>query len=179
MKRKYQERRDEKMAAIEGLTSQDFLVQKALEEKQKSAKNSTELTITDFYKLMAAQLQYQDMNNPADTSEMMATMIQSQMIQAITNMSQTNTISYAASMVGKEATMAEVDVDGKYSGDTKGVISGVVLGDNPLIIMNGKSYHLSQIVALGNVETKSETNNDEANKGESNSGGENNNDKVE
>ena len=168
------------MAAVEGLTSQDFLIQKALEEKQQSAKNSTELSVNDFYKLMAAQLQYQDMNNPADTSEMMSTMIQAQMIQSITNMTQTNTISYAASMVGKEATMAEVDVDGKYVGDTKGVISGVVLGDNPIIMMNGKSYSLSQIVALGNVETKSETNNDETDKGESNNGGESdNNDTVE
>lgn len=167
------------MAAVVGATSQDFLIQKALQEKQQSAKNSTELTVNDFYKLMAAQLQYQDMNNPADTSEMMSTMIQSQMIQAITNMSQTNITSYAASLVGKEATMAEVDVDGKYSGDTKGVISGVVLGDNPLIIMNGRSYSLSQIVAVGNVETKSDASNDNSNKDESNSGGENNNDTVE
>lgn len=166
------------MAAVVGATSQDFLIQKALQEKQQSAKNSTELTVNDFYKLMAAQLQYQDMNNPADTSEMMSTMIQSQMIQAITNMSQTNITSYAASLVGKEATMAEVDVDGKYSGDTKGVISGVVLGDNPLIIMNGRSYSLSQIVAVGNVETKSDASNDNSNKDESNSG-ENNNDTVE
>lgn len=142
------------MAAIEGLPSQDFLTQKAIQEKQQSKKNSTELTIEDFYKLMAAQLQYQDMNNPADTSEMMATMIQSQMIQAITNMSYTNTTSYAASLVGKQVTIAEVDVDGKYSGDKTGVISGVVLGDNPLVIMDGKSYSLSQIVAVGEVASK-------------------------
>ncbi len=151
------------MAAVEGLPSQDFLIQKEIQKKQESKKNSTELTINDFYKLMAAQLQYQDMNNPADTSEMMATMIQSQMIQAITNMSYTNTTSYAASLVGKQVTIAEVDMDGKYTGDKKGVISGVVLGDNPLVIMDGKSYSLSQIVAVGEVPEKDDASNNDNN----------------
>lgn len=151
------------MAAVEGLPSQDFLIQKEIQKKQESKKNSTELTINDFYKLMAAQLQYQDMNNPADTSEMMATMIQSQMIQAITNMSYTNTTSYAASLVGKQVTIAEVDMDGKYTGDKTGVISGVVLGDNPLVIMDGKSYSLSQIVAVGEVPAKDDASNNDNN----------------
>lgn len=151
------------MAAIEGLPSQDFLTQKAIEEKQQSRKNSTELTINDFYKLMAAQLQYQDMNNPADTSEMMSTIIQSQMIQAITNMSSTNTTSYAASLVGKQVTIAEVDVDGKYAGDKVGMVSGVVLGDNPLVVIDGKSYSLSQIMAVGEVPSNDDASNNDNN----------------
>ena len=34
------------------------------------------LSINDFYKLLSAQLRYQDADNPMDTSEMMAQMVQ-------------------------------------------------------------------------------------------------------
>lgn len=138
-------------SAIEGMTSQSHLIEKAVRDAQKSAANSTELTMTDFYELMAAQLKYQDMDNPADTSQMMATMVQSQMIQAITNMAATNTTSYAASLVGKEVTIAKTDADGNYDGDFSGIVSSVILGDDPIVMVDGGSYKLSQIVAIGVV----------------------------
>ncbi|HCR82063.1 MAG TPA: flagellar hook capping protein, partial [Lachnospiraceae bacterium] len=69
-----------------------------------SASGTSGLSINDFYKLLAAQMQYQDADNPMDTSEMMAQMVQTHMIEAITNMSTINTITYASSMVGKEVT---------------------------------------------------------------------------
>ena len=38
---------------------------------QAGSSSSNTLTTDDYWKLMAAQLQYQDMNNPMDNSEMM------------------------------------------------------------------------------------------------------------
>ncbi len=119
--------------------------------------SSTTLSMTDFYELLAAQLKYQDMDNPADMSEMMSMMVQSQMIEAITNMAYTNTTSYAASLVGKEVTVAETDADGAYKGDVVGTVTGVVLGDNPIVMVDGKSYSLSQVMAVGSVTTSEDT----------------------
>ena len=117
------------------------------------------LTITDFYKLLAVQMQYQDMDNPMDTSQMMTQMVQSQLSQAINQMSSAvselsmvNLISYASSMMGREVTLAEVDDKGEYTGaETKGVVTGVRLGATPTVVVNGKEYYLAQIMSVGQV----------------------------
>ena len=114
------------------------------------AGTSEELTMTDFYKLMAAQMQYQDPDNPMDTSELMAQMVQSKMITAIAQMTSISTTTYATSMLGTEVTVAEVDEKGVGTGEyTKGKVTGVVLGDNPIIYVDGKLYSLSQIMSVG------------------------------
>ncbi len=109
------------------------------------------LSTMDFYTLLAAQLKYQDADNPMDTSEMMASMVQTQMIQAITEMSSMNMTSYASSMIGKEVTVAEIDSQGMYTGDKTGVVTGVVLGDNPIIFIGDKAYHINQVVSIGEI----------------------------
>lgn len=109
------------------------------------------LSTMDFYTLLAAQLKYQDADNPMDTSEMMASMVQTQMIQAITEMSSMNMTSYASSMIGKEVTVAEIDSQGMYTGDKTGVVTGVVLGDNPIIFIGDKAYNINQVVSIGEI----------------------------
>lgn len=117
-----------------------------------AASGTSGLSINDFYKLLAAQMQYQDADNPMDTSEMMSQMVQTQMIEAITNMSTINTITYASSMVGKEVTMAEIDSAGKFTGDhTTGTVSGILMGDNPILYVGDKAYHMAQIMTVGKV----------------------------
>lgn len=114
---------------------------------------SEELTMTDFYKLMAAQMQYQDPDSPMDTSELMAQMVQSKMITAMAQMTSISTTTYATSMLGNEVTVAEVNDKGAGTGEyTKGKVTGVILGDDPLIEVDGKRYKLSQIMSVGNVE---------------------------
>ncbi len=126
-------------------------------KSNKMAEDKTSLDMSDFYELMAAQLKYQDMDNPADTSQMLTMMVQSQMIQAITTMANTNTTTYAASLVGKEVTVAEVDATtGEYKGDKSGIVTGVILGDDPLVLVDGKSYKLSQVMAVGEVPEEDE-----------------------
>ncbi|MCI8512438.1 MAG: hypothetical protein HFE83_10675 [Lachnospiraceae bacterium] len=145
-------------------------------ERQPVAASSKAMSISDFYKLIAAQFQYQDPQNPADTSDMMASMVQGMMMTAMDNMSSTindlsisNLTAYAASMMGKEVTIAEVDDDGKYTGETtKGTVTGVQLGTTPWVCVNGKNYLLSQLMSIGEV-AEEPTDKDE-NQGE---GGEN------
>lgn len=125
---------------------------------------SEELTMTDFYKLMAAQMQYQDPDSPMDTSELMAQMVQSKMITAMAQMTSISTTTYATSMLGNEVTVAEVNDKGAGTGEyTKGTVTGVVLGDNPVIYVNGKQYSLSQIMSVGDVDTPDDKDTDGGN----------------
>lgn len=114
--------------------------------------STTGMSVSDFYKLLAAQMRYQDADNPMNTSEMMSQMVQTQMIEAITNMSTVNTITYASSMIGKEVTMADVDSSGKFTGgNTSGTITGILMGENPILFIGDKSYHMAQIMTVGKV----------------------------
>ena len=121
-----------------------------------------QLTMSDFYTLLATQIQYQDADNPMDTSEMVSQLVQNQMSEAITQMSTAvsdlstvNLLNYASSMMGKEVTVAEVDKDGYYTGEElKGVVSGVSLGTVPTVVIDGKEYSLVQIMGVGTVPEK-------------------------
>ncbi|MFQ9703333.1 MAG: flagellar hook capping FlgD N-terminal domain-containing protein [Enterocloster clostridioformis] len=73
-----------------------------------AANEKNTLTITDYFKLLAAQLANQDMTNPMDNSEMMAQMTQMAMIQAVSAMTESvqtstsvSTQVYAAGLVGQ------------------------------------------------------------------------------
>lgn len=113
------------------------------------------MSMDDFYSMLAAQLKYQDADNPMDTSEMVNQMVQTQMIQAITQMSSMNMTTYASSMVGKEATMAVLDENGNYTGKKEtGVITGVMLGSNPVLYIGEKPYGLTQLMNIGKVPEK-------------------------
>ncbi len=142
--------------SVNGLASS---AQTYLSGRKEVSGSSNELTMTDFYKLLAAQMKYQDADNPMDTSEMMAQMVQTQMIQAITQMTQNNQNNQATSMIGQTVTVYEVDANGDRTTDmTTGEVSYVTMGSatqgtEPKIFINGKSYELSQIASVGKQPT--------------------------
>ncbi len=111
------------------------------------------LTTDDFYELLAAQLKYQDADNPMDTAEMMNQMVQTQMIEAITQMTTTNLMQYTMSMMGKELTMADIDeATGVFNGQTTtGEITGIIFGDDPILFIGEQDYRLSQIMSVGTI----------------------------
>lgn len=85
------------------------------DSKVKDKKNS-ELSTEGFFKLLAAQLQNQDMSSPMNNSEMMTQMTQIAMMQAMDNFStsmddfaQVNTINYGTSMMGKSVLIGALD----------------------------------------------------------------------
>lgn len=122
----------------------------------KAASGNMGLSIDDFYKILAAQLRYQDADNPMDTSEMMAQMVQTQMIATINQMNQISVITYASSMIGKEVTIGLRDAQGWPTGETTtGTVTGAyIFGDDPVIIVDGVGYSVSQVVMLGNAKTE-------------------------
>lgn len=136
---------------------------------QSTATSNNSLTTDDYWKLMAAQLQYQDMSNPMDNSEMMNQMVQmssmstmSKLSDAIANFSTvTNNLStvtltsYSTGLLGREVTVAitEKDSEGKevIKEKIKGTVTGVDLTGATSVYVDGKKYELSQVMAVGDV----------------------------
>ena len=114
---------------------------------------SSSLTTDDFYQLMVAQFKNQDPTNPTDSGDYLNQMIQMAVIEAIDTINTTSIISYAASLVGKEVTVAENDSSGNIK-EVSGVVSatGTYSGEQ-IIIVDGNSYKLSQIMAIGKLES--------------------------
>lgn len=118
------------------------------------------LDITDYFQLLAAQLQNQDMTNPMDNSEMMAQMTQMAMVQSMSAMTEAiettsaiNTQVYAASLVGQEVTVAKTE-GGQAVGVTYGRVESVnFTGETPMIRLEGedKEYPLSYLLGMGRI----------------------------
>lgn len=144
---------------------------------QASSTSSNTLTTDDYWKLMAAQLQYQDMTNPVDNSEMMNQMTQmssmsamEKLTQAVANFSTvTNNLStvtltsYSTGLLGKEVTIAIPDPNGEKDEDgktkvtyKKGTVTGVDLTGATSVYVDGKKYELSQVMSVGEVPEASE-----------------------
>ncbi len=120
--------------------------------KQTSKANTKSvLDMNDFIKLMAAQLRHQDMNNPLNESEMMAQMAQMATVQAMTTFTDIAVTSYSASLVGKEVTLAQIEEDGQISQLIGKVTGAGLYNGKQIIFVGGKSYNLSQIMAVGEL----------------------------
>ncbi|MEZ3488061.1 MAG: hypothetical protein K1W22_16135 [Lachnospiraceae bacterium] len=143
----------------------------ASKESQTTAvSNKGDMTMNDFWKLMAAQLQYQDPMNPMSNSEMMSQMTQMATMNAMTsvsdavakfatvsnNLSQVTLTTYSTGLLGKEVTVALLDDKGEISGTKKGMVTGVDLTGATAVYIDGKKYELSQVVGIGDVPIKTE-----------------------
>ena len=118
--------------------------------KNKSA-GSTALDMTDFLTMMVAQFQNQDPENAASTTDMLNQMVQMSMIQAITNITDAATMIYSSSLVGKEVTVGQLDSDGKLQ-EIVGTVTGTgTYNGNPVVFVDGVSYNLSSILAVGRL----------------------------
>ncbi|WP_122643837.1 flagellar hook capping FlgD N-terminal domain-containing protein [Luxibacter massiliensis] len=131
------------------------------------ADNST-MTMDDFWQLLAAQLQYQDMTNPMSNSEMMSQMTQmatmntmnsvsnaiSNFAVVTNNLSQVTLTSYSTSLLGREVTVATLDNNGEVIGEKKGVITGIDLTGSQSVYIDGAKYSLSQIMSVGEIPKK-------------------------
>ena len=131
----------------------------------KVAKNSTSakagkgLEMDDFLMLMVATLQNQSIDETADTSDMLNQMVQMSVITAINNISslvsESTSLTYAASLVGKEVTI------GIYDGNSLKEIVGTVTGTGTLngrqvIFIGDDIYYLTDIMAVGRLPASDE-----------------------
>lgn len=126
-----------------------------------SRKNNTELNMEDFLQLMIVQLQNQTIDDAMDTSEMMNQMVQMQMISAITNMTETNVMSYASSLVGKVVTIGISTEQGLEEKEVWVTGTGVMNGQQVIFGKDStgkiETYGLNQIMAVGQLPPIEET----------------------
>lgn len=130
--------------------------------------NGGDLSMDDFWKLMAAQLQYQDPMNPMSNSDMMNQMTQMATMNAMTqvtdavakfatvsnNLAQVTLTTYSTGLLGKEVTVAITNADGEVTGTKKGLVTGVDLTGATAVYIDGKKYDLSQVMGIGDVPVK-------------------------
>lgn len=115
-------------------------------------KNGYDLSMEDFLQLMMVELQNQTIDDTADTGEMLNQMVQMQMVTALTNMTDTNIMTYASSLVGKEVTIGSYDSEGNLQEKVIQVIgTGMYNGDQVIFGDDGKTYQLNQIMAVGRL----------------------------
>ena len=109
----------------------------------KSSSDSLSLNMEDFLQMMVAQFQNQDPEDAASTTDMLNQMVQMSMIQAITNITDAVSLSYSASLVGKEVTVGSYDSDGKLK-EIVGTVTGTgSYNGSPVVFVDGVSYNMS------------------------------------
>ena len=117
----------------------------------KKSSDSFGLDMTDFLKMMVSQFQNQDPENAADTSDMLNQMVQMSMIQAIADITDAVSLSYSASLVGKEVTVGTFDSEGKLQ-EVVGTVTGTgSYNGSPVIYVDGQMYSMSSIMAVGRL----------------------------
>lgn len=115
------------------------------------------LTMQDFLQMLVVQFQNQDMDNPASTSDMMNQLLSMSTIQAMATMTDAATMSYAASLVGKTVTIGEYS-SGSGLKEIVGEVTGTgTYNGEQVVFVNGKSYALSSIMAVGELPPEEET----------------------
>ncbi len=129
------------------------------------ANDKNTLSMTDYFKLLAAQLANQDMTNPMENSEMMNQMVQMGMMQAITAMTDsmeastaTTAQTYAASLIGQEVTVMVTEESASGVETPTGVKYGkveyvsFVNGDAKFKLEGDKKeYSMSYLVGVGKI----------------------------
>lgn len=111
----------------------------------------SDLDMDGFLQLMVAQFQNQDPENAASTTDMLNQMVQMSMITAITNITDAVSMTYSASLVGKEVTVGSYDSKGKLT-EIVGTVTGTgTYNGNPVVFVDGVCYNMSSIMAVGRL----------------------------
>ncbi len=142
------------MKDLRGIVTTGLETASSVAKHSTSTKAGKDLQMEDFLQLMVATFQNQTIDNQADISDMMNQMVQMSVVQAITNIStlitDTSNMTYAASLVGKEVTVAQQN--GRTTNQISGTVTGTgMLDGTPVIFMGDKSYWLSDVMSVGNL----------------------------
>ena len=116
---------------------------------QNGRQTSHSLGKDDFLKLLVAQLQNQDPTSPMENTEFISQMAQFSSLEQMTNMS-TSFGKLASYITSSEATSTLGKTVELNIGDTtaKGMVEGVIRGENPQILVNGMYYSMDKIAAV-------------------------------
>lgn len=111
------------------------------------------LSLDDFLQLIVAQFQNQDPENAASTTDMMNMLVQMSVVQALSTVTDAATMLYSSSLVGKEVTVGQFK-DGKLEEIVGTVTATGTYGGEQVIFLDGVSYRISDIMAVGRLPEK-------------------------
>lgn len=119
--------------------------------------SNMDLDMQSFLTLMITEMTNQGIDSTMDTSDMVNQMVQMQMVTALANMTDASIMSYAASLVGKEVTVAQINSDGDME-ELVGVVKGTGTknGEQVIFLDNDKYYYMNEIMAVGRLPEKEE-----------------------
>ena len=116
------------------------------------------LSFEDMLLLMVTQLQNQTIDNTMDTNDMMNQIIQMTVMQSLTEVSQqveemtlANVMNYSASLVGQDVTLGVYDEEGNVKELYGKVEAAGTYDGQQVIFVDGQSYFLSSIMAVGKL----------------------------
>ncbi len=110
---------------------------------------SSNLTMSDFFKLIAAQLQNQSMYDTVDNAEFMSQMVQFSTLSQTEELSNAFQSNLAVSMIGKNVNITTEDNQGVRRTMT-GLVSQVKYSDGaPQLQVNGVYYKMSEVTEVG------------------------------
>jgi flagellar basal-body rod modification protein FlgD len=120
------------------------------------ASATKQLSQQDFLNLLVAQMTSQDPLNPTSSQDLLSQMTQFSTLstntalqQDISQMNNTQELSAAGALMGKQVTLMVDD-----STTTQGIVNGVDSSTGtPQVVVNGKSYDLSQVISVTNPTT--------------------------
>lgn len=108
-------------------------------------KNGSNLTIDDFFELLAAQLKSQNMLDPVDNTEFIAQMAQFSTLSQMKELGSLSQTSFAVSLMGKSVRVTSVKEDGSTE-SFSGTVSAVNFDSGePILSVGGKSCKMSEI----------------------------------
>ena len=142
-----------------GMAGNSSMVNSAAKDSYtNSSMDAYGLDMSDFLQLMVAQFTNQTMDTTADISDMLNQMVQMQMVTALASMStamntmtDASIMTYAASLVGKEVTVAGYDQEGNYQEIIGEVTATGSYGGEQVIFVGEDMYYMTQIIAVGRL----------------------------
>ncbi len=110
-------------------------------------KNSSELDINDFFRLIAAQLQNQSMYDTVDNTEFLSQLAQFTTLTQLNELKQAINTNLALTLLGKTVTIEDNE-------SSLGVIAGKVEqvsyeNGSPYLYVNGKFYPMEKVSLIG------------------------------
>lgn len=116
-----------------------------------TANDTTNLTMTDFFKLMIAQLKNQNMLNPTDSSEFIGQMAQFSTLSKMEEMSAFNKLSYAVSLIGKDVKVTSKDESGQIATGSGTVDSVYYDGSDSYVAIDGAYYLAGDVYSVSGI----------------------------
>ena len=112
---------------------------------------NSNLKISDFFQLIAAQLQNQSMYDTVDNAEFMSQMVLFSTLSQMEELSNAFQSNLAVSMIGKTVNVTAEDDRGMRSAIT-GVVSQVSYEEGvPRLMVNGAFYKMADVTEVGMV----------------------------